>query len=94
MLVGGISSFIFGCGMPGFSLFFGEMINGLGTSQSGDFSTLKTSALLMCWLGVAMFFMSWLQVTAWAIFAQRRAHHVRLQYFEACLAQDADFYDR
>lgn len=31
-----VMSILFGLGMPGFSLFFGEMINGLGDTTEGD----------------------------------------------------------
>ena len=36
-----ICSVLFGAGMPGFSLFFGEMINGLGKATDGNMNHFK-----------------------------------------------------
>ena len=55
-----VCSIIFGGGMPGFSLFFGEMINGLGASTDGDYDLFKKNALFMVVLGAIMWIMSWL----------------------------------
>jgi len=52
-------SVLFGAGMPGFSFFFGDMINGLGDTTGGNFSTMKTTAAMMGILGFAMMFFSW-----------------------------------
>lgn len=35
-------SAIFGAGMPGFSLYFGELINSLGKTTEGNFDAFKT----------------------------------------------------
>jgi len=48
---------------------------------------------MMLFLGVGMWVFSWLQVTLWAIFAQRISYKTRLIYFEKCLNLDAAFYD-
>jgi ABC-type bacteriocin/lantibiotic exporter with double-glycine peptidase domain len=48
---------------------------------------------MMLMLGVLMLFMSWAQVTLWAIFAQRIAYKTRLVYFARTLEMDAAFYD-
>jgi len=89
-----VCSFIFGAGMPGFSLLFGEMINGLGDTTKGEMDTFKSSAIMMILLGVVMWVMSWLQVTLWAIFAQRIAYKTRMVYFAKCLEMDSAFYDQ
>jgi ATP-binding cassette subfamily B (MDR/TAP) protein 1 len=44
-------------------------------------------------LGAIVGLVSWLNVTLWAIFAQRISHKVRLLYFTSCLEKDAKFYD-
>ena len=62
-------STVFGAGMPGFSFFFGEMINGLGDTTSGDFSMFKDSAKLFLIVGGATAVVAWLQFTLWAVFA-------------------------
>jgi len=54
-----VCSAIFGASMPGFSLLFGEMINGLGDTTAGDMSGFKDSSFAMLLLGVVMWFFSW-----------------------------------
>jgi len=41
MISATIFSLLFGAGMPGFSFFFGEMINGMGKSTDGDMTHFK-----------------------------------------------------
>jgi len=48
---------------------------------------------MMLYLGFVMWFMSWAQVTLWAIFAQRISYKTRMIYFDKCLHLDAAFYD-
>lgn len=93
MLIGGFCSAVFGAGMPGFSFFFGDMINGMGDTYSNNYDQFKESAAMMLGLGGVMWIMSWLQVTLWAIFAQRIAYKTRMVYFAKCLEMDAAFYD-
>jgi len=86
-------STVFGAGMPGFSFFFGEMINGLGDTTSGDFSMFKDSAKLFLIVGGATAVVAWLQFTLWAVFAHRIGHKTRMIYFAKTLEMDAAFYD-
>lgn len=88
-----ICSFIMGGGMPGFSFFFGEMINGLAETAEGEMDTFKDGALLMFYLGFVMWAASWANVTLWAIFATRISYKTRMIYFAKCLDLDAAFYD-
>ena len=44
-------------------------------------------------LGFVMWIFSWLNVTLWAIFAQRIAYKTRMVYFAKTLEMDAAFYD-
>ena len=66
MTVGFISSVLFGAGMPGFSVFFGGMIDGMGEQSADDASSLlKEQALMMVYFGLGVWIFSWLQVTCW-----------------------------
>jgi hypothetical protein len=47
----------------------------------------------MCYLGIGTLFVSWWQVSCWAIFAGKISFKTRIAYFKACLDQDAEFYD-
>lgn len=51
---GVLCSLIFGAALPAFSLFFGEMIDDLGSQQTQDdaFEGLKLNAIIMSVIGV------------------------------------------
>ena len=82
---GTLCSIIFGAGMPGFSFFMGEMINGLGDATSGEMDSFKDSALLFLILGFVMWVVSWCQITLWSLFAHRVAFKTRMAYFASTL---------
>ena len=60
MFVATTCSIIFGAGMPGFSFFFGDMINGIGEATTGDTSAFKDSAVLFILIGGIVAIVSWL----------------------------------
>lgn len=57
-----IASIGFGSAMPGFSLFFGEMVDDMseGTQGEGDMTGLKKTALYMCYFAVFVWVVSWI----------------------------------
>lgn len=59
---GALASIGFGGALPGFCLFFGDMIDSMGTSTSGaeGFDGLKDSALTMIYFAFFVWFSSWL----------------------------------
>ena len=93
-IIGTVCSIIYGAGMPGFSFFMGEMINGLGDATSGNMDNFKDSSFLMLMLGVVVMFVAWFQITLWSLFAHRVAFKTKMAYFASTLRQDAAYYDQ
>lgn len=83
---------IFGASMPAFCLIFGQSIDAAGAGSEG-FDDMKEQALWMVGIGLIVWLTSFAQVSMLQLFAQRMSFKVQIRYFEACLQQDADFYD-
>ena len=54
---------------------------------------LKDSAQTMLYLAFFVWVMSWFQISFSALYAERVAFKVRMEYFRRCIEKDADFYD-
>lgn len=93
--LGILCSIGFGGALPGFCLFFGDMIDSMGqsTSTKDGFSGLKDSALTMVYFSFFVWVTSWLQIALLALFAERVAFKVKLDYFLKCIEKDAEYYD-
>lgn len=93
---GTLASVGFGGALPGFCLFFGDMIDKMGqTTQGKDgFSALKDSAFTMIYFSLFVWLASCLQIAFMALFAERVAYKVKIKYFEKCIEKDADYYDQ
>lgn len=90
-----MASFGFGGALPGFCLFFGEMIDSMSeTTQGGGFGSLKDTSLYMLYFSFFVWVASGIQVSFMALFAERIAFKVKNHYFEKCLEKDADWYDQ
>lgn len=74
-----LASFVFGASMPAFSIIFGDVIDGVGGVNS--FGALTDSSLMMLYIGLVVYFVSYLQITGFSVFAQRIAHKIRVNYF-------------
>jgi len=56
-------------------------------------NSLKTNAWFMFYLAFIAWVVSWMQVSALAVFAQRISYKTRIIYFTKCLEKDSAFYD-
>jgi ABC-type multidrug transport system fused ATPase/permease subunit len=74
-------SICFGAGMPGMCVLFGDMVDGIADTSSGDYDMYKESALQMFILGIIMWIVSWFNIALWAIFAERISSKIRMVYF-------------
>jgi hypothetical protein len=66
---------------------------GQSTSGNDGFSGLKDSALTMIYFSFFVWLSSCLQIAFMALFAERIAFKVKLDYFMKCIEKDADYYD-
>jgi ABC-type multidrug transport system fused ATPase/permease subunit len=96
----------FGGCLPGFCLFFGNMIDGVGEVSATASATaagasaaasggldLETQAYLMIGVGAFAMVVSWWQVACLSVFAERICHKIRLTYFKSVLEKDAEWFD-
>ena len=93
---GVLASIGFGAALPGFCLFFGDMIDSIGKSTAsggGDFESLRDSALTMVYFSLIVWGASTLQIWFMALYAERVAFKVKLHYFMKCIEKDAEYYD-
>ena len=91
-----IASTLFGAALPGFCLFFGDMVDEMGASTSNNTGVggLKDSALTLIYFAFFVWAASGLQITMMAMYAERVAHKVKLDYFLKCIEKDADYFDQ
>ena len=89
-----IASTLFGGALPGFCLFFGDMVDEMGASNSNTgVGGLKDSALTLIYFAFFVWAASSLQIFMMAMYAERVAHKVKLDYFMKCIEKDADYFD-
>ena len=92
---GAFASFGFGAALPGFCLFFSELIDNMGASTQGSgFGMLNDTSLYMVFFACFVWIFSGSQVTAMAVFAERISIKVKMQYFLKCIEKDAEYYDK
>jgi hypothetical protein len=99
LYLGQAGAILFGASLPAFCLLFGNMIDGIGkagadtSDSSSGYDALQTQAKYMIYIGFGVYIFSWFQISMFALFAESISFKTRVNYFEACLEKDADFYD-
>lgn len=85
-----LNSVAFGAAMPGFCLFFGDMIQGVGASE---FDMLDDSAKWMAIIGAIAAVTSFFFISMYSLFSVQIASQIQINYFRAALTKDAAYYD-
>eukprot|EP00744_Colponema_vietnamica_P000962 GILI01001667.1.p1 GENE.GILI01001667.1~~GILI01001667.1.p1 ORF type:complete len:1297 (+),score=398.64 GILI01001667.1:125-4015(+) len=93
MVLGAISAFIAGAGMPAFSEVLGRMINDLFSAQGTVQEKMSDTGAIMVYVGLATFFFSIWQVTFWMLSSARQVSRVRILFFESVMRQDIGWHD-
>jgi hypothetical protein len=78
--------------LPAFCLLFGDMINEVGTPQSG-FASLGEQAKWMLIIGAGGFSFSCSFIVLMNLFSENKSHQIKVEYFRQCLNKDATYYD-
>lgn len=93
MIVGAITAFISGAGMPAFSYVFGEMINNLVDGGSDVESVMATTSLIMTIVGLVVYVLQATHVTCYLITANRQIARIKARFFASILRQDMAWHD-
>ncbi|PIA58610.1 hypothetical protein AQUCO_00500504v1 [Aquilegia coerulea] len=96
MILGSVGACVHGAAMPVFLLFFGQLLNVIGSGDTSAGSiTDKVSkyALDFVYMSVVMLFSAWIEVASWMYTGERQAAKMRLAYLAAVLNQDISLFD-
>ncbi|KAF5186153.1 Abc transporter b family member [Thalictrum thalictroides] len=96
MILGSVGACVHGAAMPVFLVFFGQLMNVIGsahTSQGSITDKVSKYALYFVYLSVVMFFAAWIEVASWMYTGERQVAKMRLAYLAAVLNQDISQFD-
>ncbi|XP_041018970.1 ABC transporter B family member 21-like [Juglans microcarpa x Juglans regia] len=96
MIVGIIGAIGNGLGLPLMTVFFGEMINVLGSNQNNKdvVRVVSKVCLKFVYLAAGIGVAGFLQVACWMITGERQAARIRGLYLKTILRQDVAFFDK
>ncbi|KAH0871192.1 hypothetical protein HID58_078214, partial [Brassica napus] len=96
MTLGSIGACIHGASVPVFFIFFGKLINIIGTAymdrHQASHKVAKYS-LDFVYLSVVILFSSWIEVACWMHTGERQAAKMRRAYLRSMLSQDISLFD-
>ncbi|ESQ34059.1 hypothetical protein EUTSA_v10006583mg [Eutrema salsugineum] len=96
MFLGSLGSCIHGGTLPLFFVFFGKLLDSLG-SLSADpkaiSSRVSQNALYLVYLGLVNLVSAWMGVTCWMQTGERQTARLRINYLKSILAKDITFFD-
>ncbi|MCO5613549.1 hypothetical protein L7F22_067826 [Adiantum nelumboides] len=108
MLVGALGATVHGAAMPIFFIFFGKLVDIMGSTTIGSLSDLshhvaKGVANFLYWntqysldfvyLSAVVLVAGWTEVSCWIYTGERQSARIRLRYLKAMLDQDVGFFD-
>ncbi|MCO5556388.1 hypothetical protein L7F22_009937 [Adiantum nelumboides] len=96
MLIGALGAAVHGAAVPVFFIFFGKLIDTLG-SPIVNLNDLSHEAakysLDFVYLSIAAMLSGWVEVSCWMYTGERQSGRIRVQYLDAMLRQDVGFFD-
>lgn len=78
--------------MPAFSLIFGDLVDQIGANTS-FMDVVEDMALRLVYVGIGVFIVSYIEVAALTISAERQIRKIREQYVAAILRQEIAWHD-
>ncbi|OVA02908.1 ABC transporter [Macleaya cordata] len=96
MGIGSLGACVHGASVPVFFIFFGKLINVMGTASLFPASVSDKVAkysLDFVYLSVVIMFSSWVEVACWMYTGERQAAKMRLAYLRSMLNQDISLFD-
>ncbi|XP_010480688.1 PREDICTED: ABC transporter B family member 14 [Camelina sativa] len=96
MFLGGLGTCIHGGTLPLFFVFFGGMLDSLGslsTDPKAISSRVSQNALYLVYLGLFNLVSAWIGVACWMQTGERQTARLRINYLKSILAKDITFFD-
>ncbi|KAF9622830.1 hypothetical protein IFM89_034065 [Coptis chinensis] len=96
MFFGTIGACVHGAALPTFFLFFGHLIDSLGSLSKDTHrlsSDISKNALYLVYLGLAVLASAWVGVSCWMQTGERQTARLRVKYLESVLQRDINFFD-
>ncbi|XP_058224291.1 ABC transporter B family member 10-like [Rhododendron vialii] len=97
MSVGSVGACIHGASVPVFFVFFGKIINVMGTAYlfpAAASHRVAKYSLDFVYLSLVVLFSSWTEVACWMHTGERQAAKMRMAYLRSMLNQDISHFDR
>ena len=93
MTIGTIGAIGAGGTLPLFSYVFGDVMNALNAGSGNIMDSITTLCLYFLYLGIGMFFCSWLEIQFWMMAAGNQAERMRAEYLRALMRQEIAWHD-
>jgi ATP-binding cassette subfamily B (MDR/TAP) protein 1 len=90
---GCLGAMINGTGDPLMMLFFSEGLQNLSGDVDDMYESMVKVAIMMCLVGLGLFFGAWLQYACFTALAKRMTQKLREEWFKAVVRQDVGWFD-
>lgn len=104
LCTGFVASIAAGVPFPLIGIVFGQVVDSLNTvvcnddsattASSGTQSAINDKILLMVYIAIAIFVLTWTHIVCWNLVSQRLAQRIRERYLRSLLKQDIAFFDK
>ncbi|XP_019455931.1 PREDICTED: ABC transporter B family member 1 [Lupinus angustifolius] len=96
MAIGTVGAVVHGCSLPLFLRFFADLVNSFG-SNANDVNKMTQEVVKYAFyflvVGAAIWASSWAEISCWMWTGERQSTKMRIEYLEAALNQDIQFFD-
>ena len=93
MTLGGVGALGAGCGLPLFTILFGQLMDDLGMGNQNFEELIEPVVIWFVVLGVAVGLLSYLEVGMWMLTASRQARKLKVAHLRGILSQDIAYFD-
>ncbi|XP_057789463.1 ABC transporter B family member 1-like [Salvia miltiorrhiza] len=96
MTIGTVGAIVHGSSLPLFLRFFADLVNSFGSNADNvdkmSQEVLKNAFYFLA-VGAAIWASSWAEISCWMWSGERQSTKMRIEYLEAALNQDIQFFD-
>ncbi|KAK1400186.1 ABC transporter Tap-like, P-loop containing nucleoside triphosphate hydrolase [Heracleum sosnowskyi] len=96
MVIGSVGAFVHGSALPLFLRFFADLVNSFGANVNNPEKMtheVVKYAFYFLVVGAAIWVSSWAEIACWMWTGERQTTRMRVEYLEAALNQDVQYFD-